>query len=226
LVGNLLEVEALPSLLRMRILDHAEGNPFYVEEVIRSLIDSGVVIHDETTEQWQATQPVEDIAIPDTLQGVLMARIDRLEEEARRVLQLASVIGRIFLYRVLATIAQEDQALDQHLSTLQREEMIRERVRGPELEYAFKHHLTQEAAYKAVPPPGRGGAGEAVPRADRGAVGPVGSPLGASWGEGEGYRLPAACRGAGGGAVRQCGGAGLLRSCPRPNAGGGPGRTV
>ena len=98
LVGNLLEVEALPRPLRAHILEHAEGNPFYVEEVIRSLIDSGVVIYDEMTDQWHATQRVEDIAIPDTLQGVLMARIDRLEEKARRVLQLASVIGRIFLY--------------------------------------------------------------------------------------------------------------------------------
>jgi len=165
LVSHLLEVEALPRPLRGRILDHAEGNPFYVEEVIRSLIDSGVIVYDETTEQWQATQRVEDIAIPDTLQGVLMARIDRLQEEARRVLQMASVIGRIFPYRVLAAIAQErehpEQArpeqgrrsrrgLDAHLLTLQREEMIRQRARVPEMEYIFKHHLTQEAAYNGL----------------------------------------------------------------------------
>jgi tetratricopeptide (TPR) repeat protein len=86
----------------------------------------------------------------DPLQGVLMARIDRLEEEARRVLQMASVVGRIFLYRVLEAIAEEGQALDEQLSTLQREEMIRERARVPELEYIFKHHLTQEAAYNGL----------------------------------------------------------------------------
>jgi len=150
LVGNLLEVEALPRPLRVRILDHAEGNPFYVEEVIRSLIDSEVIVYDETTEQWQARQRVEDIAIPDTLQGVLMARIDRLQEEARRVLQIASVIGRIFLYRILATITQEERELDTQLLTLQREEMIRQRARVPELEYIFKHHLTQDAAYNGL----------------------------------------------------------------------------
>jgi len=158
LVGNLLHVEALPRPLRRRILDHAEGNPFYVEEVIRSLIDGEAIVQDEVTGYWQATQEVEDIAIPDTLQGVLMARIDRLEEETRRVLQLASVIGRIFLYRVLMAMASEETAcpepsrreLDQHLQTLQREEMIRERARVPELEYIFKHHLTREAAYNGL----------------------------------------------------------------------------
>jgi len=150
LVANLLHVEALPHPLRMRILNHAEGNPFYVEEVIRSLIDSGAIVYDEGMEQWEATRRVEDIAIPDTLQGVLTARIDRLEEEARRVLQMASVIGRIFLYRVLAAIAEERQELDARLLTLQREEMIRERARVPELEYIFKHHLTQEAAYNGL----------------------------------------------------------------------------
>jgi len=150
LVGNLLEVEALPRPLRTRILEHAEGNPFYVEEVIRSLIDSGAIVYDEGMEQWQATRGVEDIAVPDTLQGVLTARIDRLEEQGRRVLQMASVIGRIFLYRVLATIAETERELDVHLSTLQREEMIRERARVPEMEYIFKHHLTQEAAYDGL----------------------------------------------------------------------------
>jgi len=150
LVANLLEVEALPHPLRMRILNHAEGNPFYVEEMIRSLIDSNVVVYSEMADQWQATRKVEDIAIPDTLQGVLMARIDRLQEDARRVLQMASVIGRIFPYRVLAAFAQQRGELRTHLLTLQREEMIRERARVPELEYIFKHHLTQQAAYNGL----------------------------------------------------------------------------
>jgi len=157
LVANLLHVEALPHPLRMRILDHAEGNPFYVEEVIRSLIDGGAIVFDEGMEQWVATRRVEDIAIPDTLQGVLVARIDRLEEDARRVLQMASVIGRIFHYRVLAAIAEGQHLVEEarselhtHLSTLQREEMIREQARVPELEYIFKHHLTEQAAYNGL----------------------------------------------------------------------------
>ena len=150
LVRNLLRVEGLPRELRERILSHAEGNPFYVEEIIRSLIDDGVVARDEVTGCWQATRDVADVAIPDTLHGVLMARIDRLQEESKRVLQLASVIGRLFFYRVLAEIAREEQRLDDHLLTLQREEMIRERARSPELEYIFKHQMTQEAAYNGL----------------------------------------------------------------------------
>jgi len=150
LVGNLLRVEGLPRELRERILSHAEGNPFYVEEIIRSLMNDGAIVRDEATGRWQATRSVADIAISDTLHGVLMARIDRLQEETKRVLQLASVIGRLFFYRVLAEIAREERQLDTHLLTLQREEMIRERARTPELEYIFKHQLTQEAAYNGL----------------------------------------------------------------------------
>jgi oligopeptide transport system substrate-binding protein len=121
-----------------------------VEEIIRSLIDDGAIVQDEATGRWQATRDVADIPIPDTLHGVLIARIDRLQEETKRVLQMAAVIGRIFLYRVLAAIAREERDLDEQLLTLQREEMIRERARVPELEYIFKHHLTQEAAYNGL----------------------------------------------------------------------------
>ncbi|NIP14265.1 MAG: hypothetical protein GWN66_15765, partial [Pseudomonas stutzeri] len=71
----------MPHKLKWRILSHAEGNPFYVEEIIRSLIDSGAIVQDEDSGRWQATQEVADIPIPDTLHGVLMARIDRLPEE-------------------------------------------------------------------------------------------------------------------------------------------------
>jgi ABC-type transport system substrate-binding protein/class 3 adenylate cyclase len=150
LVGNLLHVEHLPQPLQDRILSHAEGNPFYLEEVLRSLIDGGAIAQDEATGRWQATRDVADIAIPETLQGVLMARIDRLQDETKRVLQLASVIGRIFLHRVLTAIAREERGIEGRLLTLQQEEMVRERARLPELEYIFKHHLTQEAAYNGL----------------------------------------------------------------------------
>jgi ABC-type oligopeptide transport system substrate-binding subunit/class 3 adenylate cyclase len=150
LVANLLPIGDLPGALRKRILSRAEGNPFYVEEVIRSFIDRGAIVKDEDTGGWAATREVAEIPIPDTLQGVLMARIDRLQEQARRVLQMASVIGRLFLYRVLAAIAQEERRLETHLTTLQREEMVREQARLPELEYVFKHELTREAAYNGL----------------------------------------------------------------------------
>jgi tetratricopeptide (TPR) repeat protein len=133
-----------------RVLERAEGNPFYVEEVIRSLIDRGAIAQDEATDRWAVTREVADIPIPDTLHGVLVARIDRLQEETRRVLQMASVIGRIFVYRVLAALVEQERRLNQQLLTLQREELIRERARMPEMAYVFKHELTREAAYNGV----------------------------------------------------------------------------
>jgi class 3 adenylate cyclase/tetratricopeptide (TPR) repeat protein len=137
-----------PRRLVWRILSHSEGNPFYVEEVIRSLIDGGAIV--PVADGWQITRDVQDIAIPDTLKGVLAARIDRLPRASRRVLQLAAVIGRTFQRRVLVAIAGDGPELNAHLLALQREEMIRERARLPEPEYSFKHHLTQEAAYDGL----------------------------------------------------------------------------
>lgn len=158
LVSHLLHIEDLAPGIRQRILEHAEGNPFYVEEILRSLIDSGAIVYDEVSDpstglktgRWQAVRDEGDIAIPDTLHGVLVARIDRLQKETRRVLQLASVIGRVFFHRVLAAIAREERALEVRLSALQQQQLIRERARLPELEYIFKHHLTQEAAYGSL----------------------------------------------------------------------------
>ncbi|MBN1888059.1 MAG: AAA family ATPase, partial [Thermoflexales bacterium] len=88
LVSNLLRVQALPPALCQRILKHAEGNPFFVEEIIRSLMDSGAIVYEPASRRWKATRRVDEIVIPDTLQGVLAARIDRLQGETKRILQL------------------------------------------------------------------------------------------------------------------------------------------
>ena len=150
LLSNLLRMPSLLRPFQEQVLTCAEGNPFYLEEILRSLIDSGAILHDEDSGSWRATQDLYEMRIPGTLQGVLMARVDRLPEDSRRVLQIASVIGRIFPYRLLATIAGQDLELDAHLLTLQREQMIRERARVPEHEYIFKHHLTEQAAYNGL----------------------------------------------------------------------------
>jgi len=148
LVGNLLTVADLPVNVHQLILDHSEGNPFYLEEIIRSLIEQGAIVQEGST--WRATAAITDVEIPETLQGVLLARIDRLQEDVRRTLQLASVIGKSFLYRLLEAIAAAEQQLDEHLSQLQRADLVREKARRPELEYIFKHSLTQEAAYGSL----------------------------------------------------------------------------
>jgi class 3 adenylate cyclase len=156
LVDNLLTIADLPSQLRRRILAKTDGNPFFVEEVVRALIDSGAIRPEINGQglRWRAAADVEDIEIPGNLQSLLIARIDRLEEDARHTLQLASVIGRSFYFRLLDAINQAITAvhseLDRQLLALERVELIREAARVPELEYTFRHSLTQEAAYNTI----------------------------------------------------------------------------
>lgn len=107
LVSNLLEIEALPEHIRTTILQRAEGNPLFVEEVIRMLIDRGVII--KKGQRWAAVKEIEGVEIPDTLQGLLVARIDRLPDEVKRTLRVASVIGRQFSVRVLEHVLDEEQ---------------------------------------------------------------------------------------------------------------------
>jgi len=150
LVDHLLTLSELPAELHALIQRRAEGNPFFVEEVLRSLMDSGALVRDDARGTWHVGAAVEEIQIPDNLQSLLQARIDRLEEESRHTLQLASVIGRSFFYRVLQAIHETNTGLDRQLGTLQRVELIREAAREPELEYMFRHALTQEAAYRSI----------------------------------------------------------------------------
>jgi len=151
LLGNLLHIEELPESIRAQILERSEGNPFYLEEVLRSLIDGGQVVREG--EHWRATRAILEATIPDTLAGVLSSRIDRLPDATKRVAQTAAVIGRVFQHRVLESVLHSGPALERiehiepHLATLSYEQLVREKARDPEREYIFKHALTCEAAY-------------------------------------------------------------------------------
>ena len=148
LVGNLLHVEDLPQRVRALILSKAEGNPFFVEDVIRSLLDAELVVRENS--HWRATKEIENIALPDTLAGVITARLDRLSEESRSVAQTASVIGREFDFGILEEIFDGAGMLAESLSDLQRRELIREKGRVPQPHYTYKHILTLEAAYSSL----------------------------------------------------------------------------
>ncbi len=148
LVANLLEIEDLPEQVRALILKKAEGNPFFVEEVIRSLLDAKLVMRDDG--HWRATREIENIALPDTLAGVIAARLDRLDEDAKHTAQAASVVGREFQRLVLTDISDVPQSIDPSLVTLQRRELVREKADVPERAYLFKHALTQETAYGSI----------------------------------------------------------------------------
>jgi class 3 adenylate cyclase len=115
LVGQLLQMDTLPESLRRLVLGKSEGNPFFVEEVVRMLIDEGTLVRDATVGGWRLTSAAADtataIAIPDTLQGILSARIDRLPEEEKWLLQIASVIGRQFPVSVLEQVVRRQGGL-------------------------------------------------------------------------------------------------------------------
>jgi class 3 adenylate cyclase/predicted Ser/Thr protein kinase len=105
LVFNLLNVQTLPDQMQSLILNKAEGNPFFVEEVIRMLIDQGALV--KSGDQWIVSREVAQVDIPDSLQGLLMARIDRLPDEAKHILRVASVIGRQFSAKVLEHVIEK-----------------------------------------------------------------------------------------------------------------------
>ena len=148
LVANLLEVEDLPERVRALIMAKAEGNPFFVEEVIRSLLDANLVVREDS--HWRATREIESIAVPDTLAGVINARLDSIDDESRRVAQAASVIGREFHFEELMALHKESGRVEEALSDLQRRELIREKSRIPHRVYMFKHVVTQETAYASL----------------------------------------------------------------------------
>lgn len=148
LLANLVGAQALPAPLREQVLRKTEGNPLFIEEVVRSLVADGVL--QRNASGWELARRVEDVQLPDTLQALILSRIDRLDDESKHAVKLASVIGRSFYERVLEAIAEARVALDHCIAELQRAELIREKQRQPDLEYIFKHALVQEAAYGSM----------------------------------------------------------------------------
>jgi tetratricopeptide (TPR) repeat protein len=127
---------ALPDPLAQGILDKAEGNPFFLEELTRAVVEHG---------DLRSLQ-----VVPDTIQGVLAARIDRLSEEPKRLLQTASVLGRELPSRLLSAMWDTPDMLEGYLAELKRLEFLYERTEATELVYVFKHVLTQEVAYDSL----------------------------------------------------------------------------
>lgn len=137
-----------PAELTRVIAERSDGNPFYVEEVVNALVETAVLRQDAAG--WALARPLSETAIPATVTGVIAARIDRLAEPRRLVLRHAAVVGRAFLHDVLAQVTSEPTALAPSLDELQQADLIRQRRPAPELEYIFKHALTQEVAYDGL----------------------------------------------------------------------------
>jgi class 3 adenylate cyclase len=150
LINNLVGAASLPEPVLIQIERRTEGNPFFIEEVVRALIADGTLVRNAEIGGWRLSGPVADLAIPDTVQGVIVTRIDRLEESVKSVLRFASVIGRSFFLRILKAISQAADNVEQGVSQLEDAELIRLRQQVPEIEYIFKHALVQEAAYGSI----------------------------------------------------------------------------
>jgi tetratricopeptide (TPR) repeat protein len=150
LVDSLLHIEDFPASVRELILAKAQGNPYFVEEVVRSLIDSGMVVVDEASGRWQARPGLEAVQVPESIQSVILSRVDRLEEGVRHTLQSASVIGRLFRRRLLERLADQETAIDRALWELEDRALIYEERVIPEEEYSFQHVLTQETVYHNI----------------------------------------------------------------------------
>ena len=137
----------IPPHLEQQILEGAEGNPFYLEELIGTLAETGVLVREG--EGWRFDHEAK-IVIPPTVEKVILARIDRLSARDRDVLTAASVLGRRFGLPLLEGVTGADGSLQESLNALQRVDLIREARRWPEPEYRFKHALIQEAAYRTL----------------------------------------------------------------------------
>ncbi|MBA2461052.1 MAG: AAA family ATPase [Actinobacteria bacterium] len=148
IAGSMLGSATLPSELAELLYRKAEGNPFFVEEVTRSLLEVGSLRR--SNGGYVLAGPVDQIEVPDTIQDVIMARLDRLNEEPKRAIQTAAVIGREFTARLLDRIAGLGTTSSATLGELRSVELIYERSLYPELAYMFKHALTHDVAYHSL----------------------------------------------------------------------------
>ncbi len=152
LIRNLIRLDNVSAEVEKLIFDRAEGNPFFVEELIRSLLDKGLLYLEKN--EIKGTPALEKVQLPSTLHGVVASRIDQLPSNAKYVLQTASVIGRIFDDLILSSLCQRlkpDLELGVILHKLIELELIRERKdSGPNAAYIFKHVTTHEVAYQSL----------------------------------------------------------------------------
>ncbi len=149
LLSNLLGTNQDLTPLKELLIKRTEGNPFFAEESVRSLVETGILTGEKGA--YRPGLKINDLIIPSTVQNVVADRIDRLPIEEKHLLQTAAVIGVIVPFGLLRAVAElPDEELYQYLAHLQTAEFIYETNLFPELEYSFKHALTNEVAYGAL----------------------------------------------------------------------------
>jgi predicted ATPase len=151
LLTALLGEESSPErdVLQQLILEKTEGNPFFIEELVQTLAEEGILTGERGA--YRLERSPSELHVPATVQGVLAARIDRLPTEEKDLLQTLAVIGKEFSFGLIRRVAeQSEDHLYRGLSHLRAAEFIYEQPAFPEPEYTFKHALTQEVAYQSM----------------------------------------------------------------------------
>ncbi len=149
MVSHLLGVEDIDKNLEVLILEKTEGVPFFIEEFVRSLKDLKIIV--KRNSRYHLTDNIQAVAVPSTIQDVIMARVDVLPEGAKDVLQTGSVIEREFSYELIKRVTNlHEQDLLSHFSILKDAELLYERGIFPEIIYIFKHALTREVIYESI----------------------------------------------------------------------------
>jgi class 3 adenylate cyclase len=150
LIRNMLSHSVLEHAITDQIVNRAGGNPYFIEEIVRSMIDEGALIIKDGI--FQTTTKITSIRIPNTINDVLMSRIDQLAEATRDVVLIAAIVGRTFQYRIIKDVAEGIDDLDARLSNLKGLQLISEYRETGEVAYRFKHGLAQEAVYLSMLP--------------------------------------------------------------------------
>jgi class 3 adenylate cyclase/tetratricopeptide (TPR) repeat protein len=147
MVARLLHARDLPPDLLRVIGEKAEGNPLFVEEITRSLLERGLLVRNDGGVAWAGRAAVE---LPGTIHDIIAARLDRLDEPVKRTAQAAAVIGREFGLGLLTRISERAAEVSCELDTLKQLELIHETRFYPELEFIFKHAVIQDVAYQSL----------------------------------------------------------------------------
>lgn len=148
LIENLLNIKNIPEDFKNIIFEKSQGNPFYVEELVKSLIEQGNII--EEKEGWSFKTETKELKLPDTLESLILSRIDRLDFQDRNVLQIASVLGKEFDEFLIQGIYGNKTALNKSLKNLKTLDLLRKEKKEGEIKFYFKHILTREVAYNTL----------------------------------------------------------------------------
>lgn len=149
LVQQMLSLEAIPDVLKKVIETRSDGNPLYVEEIVKNLIDKGGL--QKHAGLWEVVGHLENLEMPTTLMGLIASRIDRLSQTEKQLIQMASVMGRRFDFKILLKVLPDFSNVDGILNSLRKRGLLDIHVNeAGETEYLFHHALTQEVAYQSI----------------------------------------------------------------------------